>query len=109
MAAIADSFRPVRRLSAMQVTNTMTMTTRALWASLLSFCEEDENRLMNLLTEVYGAMQQASLDESLTEWDAEAEALALRLLRPAEQFDSQDVTFGEWAWSGNEPIILGLS
>ena len=118
------------------MTTTMTpMTTKALWASLLAFCKEDEHRLINLLTEVYKAMEQAAADAQRAEefpqwadgdclenystqaekvlrdygWDAEAEALALRLLRPTDQFDSQDIAYGEWRWSGNEPSILGLS
>jgi hypothetical protein len=111
-----------------------TMTTKALWASLLAFCKDDEQHLLDLLTEVYNLMQQASndaqksdefpewADDSLEDyyaqaekvladygWDAEAEALALRLLRPTEQYDSQDIAYGEWVWSGNEPSLLGLS
>ena len=112
------------------------MTTKALWASLLAFCKDDEQHLVNLLTEVYQVMQQAASDAQKSDefpewdegsmtaeeysakaltiftqygWDGEAEALALRLLRPEDQFDAQDLAYGEWVWSGNEPDILGLS
>ena len=126
---------PLRLMKATAETMKATMTTKALWASLLAFCKDDEQHLLDLLTEVYNLMQQASNDaqksdefpewadgDSLEDysaqaekvladygWDAEAEALALRLLRPAEQYDSQDIAYGEWVWSGNEPSLLGLS
>jgi len=115
---------------------TETMTTKGLWNSLLTYCE-DEEHLTDLLMEVYNMMQYASAEaqksdefpewvegDSVSEeehsekarevlsyygWDAEAAALALRLLRPEDQFDSQDIAYGEWRWSGNEPAILGLS
>jgi len=114
----------------------MTMSTRGLWNSLLALAKSEEH-LEDLLTEVYQVMQQAASDaqraedfpvweegstmtaeeysakakEVLTEygWDAEAEALTLRLLRPEDQFDAQDLAYGEWRWSGNEPNILGLN
>lgn len=114
----------------------MTISTKGLWNSLLGFCK-DEEHLTDLLTEVYDLMQYASAEAHKSDefpewvegdgvseeeysakvreffsqygWDAEAEALALRLLRPKDQFDSQDIAYGEWRWSGNEPDILGLS
>jgi hypothetical protein len=114
----------------------MNITTIGLWNSLLAFCK-DEEHLHEEIMEVYKTMQYASVEAQRSEefpvwvegdsvtaeeysakaeavlaeygWDAEAEALALRLLRPKEQFDAQDISYGEWEWSGNEPDILGLS
>jgi len=117
------------------MTTEMTMSTRGLWNSLLALAKREEH-LTDLIWEVYNTMQSASAEAQRSEdfpvweegsmtaeeysakaltiftqygWDAEAEALALRLLRPEDQFDAQDLAYGEWVWSGNEPDILGLS